>query len=82
MESAEIIRQAVAQVNALRQQRLANPLLAQSVLRVKQFQSNRFANTYADLLAAKSPESPGYVQRNAALFFYGRTLRRNRFLPA
>ena len=69
MESAELIRQAVAQVNGLRVERQANPHLARSVLCIKQFQSKRFAYTYADLLAGENPQSAGYTQRNAALFF-------------
>lgn len=69
MESAELIRDALGQVNVLRMQRQANPALSQSVLLIKQFQSRRFANTYADLLAGQNPGSAGYTQRNAALFF-------------
>ena len=69
MESAELIRVALGQVDMLRIQRLGNPALSHSVLLVKQFQASRFANTYADLLAEESPGSAGYTQRNAALFF-------------
>lgn len=69
MDSAEIIRAAVARVNHLRAARQANPLLADAVVRVKQFQSRRFAFTYADLLAQRSTASSEGAQREAALFF-------------
>ena len=52
MDAAHTIRDAVAQVSALRQASNARPELAAAVMAVKQFQSCRFAFTYADLLAA------------------------------
>ncbi len=62
MQSAERIRQAIAQVSLQRQACADQPALAQAVLQVKRFQSQRFAGTYADLLA--SPQ-----HRMAARFF-------------
>lgn len=52
MEAAQIIRDAVARVAALRQRQAARPELAASVAAVKAFQARRFAGSYADLLAS------------------------------
>ena len=52
MEAAAIIREAVAQVSKLRQEAAASPELYSATLAVKAFQAQRFAGTYADLLAS------------------------------
>ena len=62
MEAARKIRSAVGQVSQLRHAVEADPTLAASLARVKEFQSRRFAGTYADLLA-------GGPYRAAARFF-------------
>jgi len=62
MESAQIIRNAVAGVNALRQASSAHPALGLAVAQVKRLQSLRFAGTYADLLG-------GAQYQGAARFF-------------
>ncbi len=49
MGPAETIRDAVANVSRLREAALARPELGLAVARIKQFQSQRFAGTYADL---------------------------------
>ena len=51
MDAADTIRQSLADVTALRAQQLADPPLAQAAQAVKQWQSRRFAGTYADLMA-------------------------------
>ncbi len=51
MNTAETIRQAVAEVQALREQGRTQPGIGNDVSRVKRFQARRFAGTYADLLA-------------------------------
>ena len=51
MDAADTIRHSLADVTALRVQRQSDPSLAQAVLAVKQWQSRRFAGTYADLMA-------------------------------
>lgn len=51
MAPAKTIRNAVAQVSRLRDAALVRPELGAAVSRVKQFQSRRFASTYADLIA-------------------------------
>ena len=51
MDAADTIRHSLADVTALRTQQQADPSLAQAVLAVKQWQSRRFAGTYADLMA-------------------------------
>ena len=51
MDAADTIRHSLADVTALRAQRQSDPSLAQAVLAVKQWQSRRFAGTYADLMA-------------------------------
>jgi hypothetical protein len=50
MDAADTIRHSLADVTALRAQQQADPPLAQAVLAVKQWQSRRFAGTYADLM--------------------------------
>lgn len=52
MDAADTIRHSLADVTALRAQQQSDPSLAQAVLAVKQWQSRRFAGTYADLMAA------------------------------
>lgn len=52
MNSAETIRQAVTQVQQLRQESRELPDIGASVAAVKRFQARRFAGTYADLLAS------------------------------
>lgn len=52
MNTAETIRQAVAEVQALREQGRTQPGIGLGVSRVKRFQARRFAGTYADLLAS------------------------------
>jgi hypothetical protein len=52
MNTAETIRQAVAEVEALRQESRDQPEIGAAVARVKQLQARRFQGTYADLLAA------------------------------
>ena len=49
MGPAETIRDAVADVSHLREEALARPELGEAVASIKQFQSRRFAGTYADL---------------------------------
>ena len=52
MDAAHTIRNAVAQVSALRQEALGNPALAGGIATVKRFQAARFNRTYADVLTA------------------------------
>ncbi len=52
MESADIIRQAVASVAQLRTETTASPALLAAVRTVKRFQANRFRITYVDLLSS------------------------------
>ena len=52
MNTAQIIREAVAEVERLRQESRAVPDIGRSVAQVKRFQARRFAGTYADLLAS------------------------------
>ncbi|PKO43271.1 MAG: hypothetical protein CVU30_08510 [Betaproteobacteria bacterium HGW-Betaproteobacteria-3] len=51
MEAAQEIREAVAQVTHLREAARAQPGLGAAVMAVKRLQHQRFAGTYADLLA-------------------------------
>lgn len=53
MNTAETIRQAVAEVQRLREESRELPDIGQSVVRLKRFQAARFAGTYADLLASR-----------------------------
>ena len=62
MNSAQTIRDSVTRVAALREASLAEPALYAAILSVKRFQAQRFAATYADLLAAGP-------YRDAARFF-------------
>jgi hypothetical protein len=52
MDTANKIRQAVAEVEQLRQESRREPAIGEAVLELKRFQARRFAGTYADLLAA------------------------------
>lgn len=62
MNTAQIIREAVAQVQAMRAESRAAPCIREGVMKVKRLQARRFAGTYADLFA-----SPSYSA--AARFF-------------
>lgn len=53
MQAAQTIRDAVARVLALRQQAQTTPNLGAATLAIKKFQAQRFAATYADLLASQ-----------------------------
>lgn len=52
MNTAETIRQAVAEVQRLRDESRALPDIGTAVVYLKRFQARRFAGTYADLLAS------------------------------
>jgi hypothetical protein len=52
MNTAQKIRQAVAEVELLRQESRDRPDIGAGVLAIKRFQARRFAGTYADLLAS------------------------------
>lgn len=52
MNAAQAIRDAVAEVERLREESRAVPEIATAVMRIKRFQARRFAGTYADLLAS------------------------------
>lgn len=52
MEAAQTIREAVAEVARLRREAEADGALARAVAEVKRVQAQRFAGTYADLLAS------------------------------
>jgi hypothetical protein len=52
MNTAQIIRQAVADVERLREESRALPDIGAAVTLVKRFQARRFAGTYSDLLAS------------------------------
>lgn len=52
MSTAQTIRDAVAEVERLREEGRAVPAIAQAVARIKRLQATRFAGTYADLLAS------------------------------
>jgi hypothetical protein len=52
MHTAETIRQAVAEVEALRRDSRDMPDIGAAVTRVKRLQASRFTGTYADLLAS------------------------------
>lgn len=54
MNTAQVIRQAVSEVEQLRLERRNVPGIGEAVSAVKSFQARRFAGTYADLLAAGS----------------------------
>src|SRR5450631_3068488 len=52
MDGADTIRKAMAQVAALRLDAVSTPSLHAATVAIKRFQTNRFAGTYADLLAS------------------------------
>lgn len=52
MNTARIIREAVAEVERLRQESRSVPDIGTAVVYVKRFQARRFAGSYADLLAS------------------------------
>ncbi|MEJ5992626.1 hypothetical protein WG902_21735 [Ramlibacter sp. PS3R-8] len=52
MNTAQTIREAVAEVERLRQESRDVPDIGRAVAQVKRFQARRFAGTYADLLAS------------------------------
>jgi hypothetical protein len=52
MDTAHKIRQAVAEVELLRQENRTQPEIGAAVYAVKRFQARRFQGSYADLLAA------------------------------
>lgn len=52
MDTAQKIRQAVAEVELLRSDGASTPELGAAVVAIKRFQARRFAGTYADLLAS------------------------------
>jgi hypothetical protein len=52
MNTAQSIREAVAEVQRLRQDSRTRPDIAAAVTAVKRFQARRFSGTYADLLAS------------------------------
>jgi hypothetical protein len=52
MNTAQTIREAVAEVERLREESRAVPDIGQAVVRLKRLQAARFAGTYADLLAS------------------------------
>lgn len=54
MNSAQTIRQAVAEVQQLRAESRSVPDIGTAVAYLKRFQAQRFAGTYADLLASAS----------------------------
>src|SRR5687767_10011321 len=62
MSTAQTIREAVAQVERLRQESRDVPDIGRAVAQLKRFQARRFSGTYADLLAS-GPYGP------AARFF-------------
>jgi hypothetical protein len=52
MNTADTIRRAVAEVEAMRRESRERPDIGEAVLRLKRLQARRFEGTYADLLAA------------------------------
>jgi hypothetical protein len=52
MNTAQSIRDAVAEVQRLREESRLVPSIATAVVRIKRFQARRFAGSYADLLAS------------------------------
>ena len=52
MDAAQTIRDAIADVTALRLHRTGDPALGAAVGRVKTLQAQRFRGTYADLMAS------------------------------
>ncbi len=54
MNTAQAIREAVAEVERLREESRLRPDIGAAVVRLKRFQARRFAGTYADLLASQA----------------------------
>lgn len=54
MDAAQTIRDSIADVTALRQQRTGDAVLGTAVATVKTLQARRFSGTYADLMASPS----------------------------
>jgi hypothetical protein len=54
MNTAQTIRESVAEVERLREESRLVPAIGAAVVRLKRFQARRFAGTYADLLASQS----------------------------
>jgi hypothetical protein len=54
MNTAQTIRESVAEVERLREESRQVPAVGAAVVRLKRFQARRFAGTYADLLASQS----------------------------
>lgn len=54
MNTAQTIRESVAEVERLREESRMVPAIGAAVVRLKRFQARRFAGTYADLLASQS----------------------------
>jgi hypothetical protein len=54
MNTAQTIRESVAEVERLREESRQVPAIGAAVVRLKRFQARRFAGTYADLLASQS----------------------------
>jgi hypothetical protein len=54
MNTAQTIRESVAEVERLREESRLVPAIGAAVVRLKRFQARRFAGTYADLLASRS----------------------------
>lgn len=54
MDAAQTIRDSIADVTALRQQRTGDTVLGAAVATVKTLQARRFSGTYADLMASPS----------------------------
>ena len=54
MNTAQSIREAVAEVERLREESRLVPEIGAAVVRLKRFQARRFAGTYADLLASSA----------------------------
>ena len=52
MNTAQTIREAVAEVERLREESRLVPSIGTAVVRLKRFQARRFAGTYADLLSS------------------------------
>lgn len=64
MTTAQTIRDAVADVERLREESRSSPEIGQAVVRVKRLQAARFAGTYADLLgsAAYGPAAHFFLE--------------------
>jgi hypothetical protein len=53
MNTAQTIREAVAEVERLREESRSVPDIGRAVVQLKRFQASRFAGTYADLLGSR-----------------------------